>query len=74
MSIEVKLAPELQPIVERARALARERGELLDAPSIKPLTDLSDDARIALGEWVSSGDYDRAVAEIIDDDPELAIQ
>lgn len=74
VAIEVKLAPELQPVVERARTLARERGELLDGPSNMSLTALSDAARLALADWVSSGDYDRAVAEISADDPDLATQ
>lgn len=39
-----------------------------------PSIDLSPAARAALADWVASGDYDRAVAEITADDPDLATQ
>jgi hypothetical protein len=29
---------------------------------------------MTLADWLSSGDYDRAVAKIVADDPELASQ
>ncbi len=68
------LNPELLSVVERARTLARERGELVDGPSASPTGDLSPAARGALADWVASGDYDRAVAEITANDPDLATQ
>lgn len=74
MSTREILDPELQSVVERARDQARQRGELLEGPSDPPSSDLSPAARSALAEWVASGDYDRAVAEIIADDPDLATQ
>lgn len=70
----MKLDPELQRVVERARAAARERGELLDEPSGIAGDDLSPEAKAALAEWVSSGDYDRIVAEITANDPDIATQ
>jgi hypothetical protein len=74
MSTQAELGPELQLVVDRARAQARRRGELLDEPSGVPSTDLSDAARAALTDWISSGDYDRAVADITADDPDIATQ
>ena len=74
MATQVKLDPELLSVVERARRLARERGELVDGPSASPTGDLSPAARGALADWVASGDYDRAVAEITANDPDLATQ
>ena len=74
MATQVNLDPELQSIVERARKQAGERGELLDGPAAPFSTDLSPAARAALADWVTSGDYDRAVAEITADDPDLATQ
>lgn len=74
MSTQERLDPELQSVVERARNEACERGDLLDGPSDPPSADLSPAARAALAGWVSSSDYDRAVAEIIADDPDLATQ
>lgn len=74
VATQVKLDPELQRIVERARAAARERGELVDGPSGIAGDDLSPEARAALADWVASGDYDRIVAEITADDPDIATQ
>jgi hypothetical protein len=67
----MRLDPELQAAVERARDAARERGELLDGPAPAPSEGLSSQARAALAGWVDSGDYDRSVAEIVSDDPGL---
>lgn len=74
MATQVKLDPELQAVVERAREMARERGELRDAPWTPPSDPLPAEAREALRDWVDSGDYDRAVAELLADDPDLATQ
>lgn len=73
MSTPEQLDPELHSVVERARRQARERGELLVGPASLP-TALSATASAVLADWVSSGDYDRAVTEIIADDPDLATQ
>ena len=74
MSTQVKLDPALQSVVERSREQARKRGELRDGPATFPSGGLSSVAKAALAEWVASGDYDRAVAEITADDPDLAPQ
>jgi hypothetical protein len=74
MATQVNLDPELQSTVERARKQASERGELLDGPAAPFSADLSPAARAALADWVTSGDYDRAVAEITAGDPDLATQ
>lgn len=75
------LSPELRAAVLRARrVLAQEReahaaaidaGQIPSAPAATPLPPLSPEAREALREWRASGDYDRAVAEIVADDPDL---
>jgi hypothetical protein len=69
-----KLDPELVERVERARAQARQRGELLDGPSGISGRDLSSAARAALADWVASGDYDRIVGEITAGDPDIETQ
>ncbi len=74
MATKLKLDPEVQRVVERARAAAREHGELLDGPSGIAGADLSPEAKAALAEWVTSGDYDRVVAEITANDPDIATQ
>jgi hypothetical protein len=70
----MKLDPDFKAIVDRARVQARERGELRDdrwAPSDDLLPA---EARAAVVDWMASGDYDRAVGEIVADDPDLATQ
>jgi hypothetical protein len=74
MATQVKLDPVLQSRVEHAREQASERGELLDGPGTPPSDGLSPIAQAVLADWVASGDYDRAVAEIVVDDPDLATQ
>ncbi len=70
----MNLGPELQALVDRLRAEARERGELPGRPWSASVDPLPPEARAALKDWVSSGDYDRAVAELVADDPDLATQ
>lgn len=74
MTTRVRLDAELRSVVERARIRAREQGELLDTPSGLPPCGLSPAASAVLVDWVGSGDYDRAIAEITADDPDLATQ
>lgn len=74
VATRMKLDPELQAVVERARVLARERGELRDGPGASPSEGLSPAVRAAVADWVDSGDYDRAVAELVADDPDLQTQ
>ncbi|MCU1498631.1 MAG: hypothetical protein JWM47_2584 [Acidimicrobiales bacterium] len=74
MAKEVHLDPEFERIVERARAMAIADGEILTEPSYLPPSTLSPEARAALDDWVTSGDFDRAIAEITADDPDIATQ
>jgi len=74
MATRPKLGPDLQAVVERARAQAREHGELLGGPGVPPSEGLSPAIRAAVADWLDSGDYDRVVAEIVADDPDLQTQ
>ena len=71
---EMKLDPEPQALVERARAEACEQGKLHDTPGAASDDPLSAEERAALIDWVESGDYDRAIAEFVADDPGLTSQ
>lgn len=71
MATTPKLDPEFEAVVERARRMARENGDLRDEPWAPSNDPLPDAARAALRDWVDSGDYDRAVAEIVANDPDL---
>jgi hypothetical protein len=66
------LSPAFAAAVERARTAARAAGELRDEPVgiAKPPFDASQ--REVVAAWRASGGYDRIVAEIVADDPELA--
>ena len=66
--------PELNEAVERASTGAREVGELLDPPTEPFRSPLSPEVQSVLREWRDSGEFDRALAEVIADDPELADQ
>jgi hypothetical protein len=74
MANQRTISPELAAVVARARAAAEEAGELRSTPFSFPDAGLSPEARAAIADWLSSGDYDRAVAEIVADDPDLATQ
>ena len=65
------LSPELREAVERARAQAEADGELHPAkgPYESPLPPV---VRDKLDEILHDGTYDRAVAAVIAEDPELA--
>ena len=69
-----RMSPELSESIERARERAREEGELLDPPTEPFRSPLPPDVQAVLREWRDSGDFDRALAEVIADDPELADQ
>lgn len=74
MAMKLELDPELQAVVARARELARKSGELLDGPGAPSSDGISPAVRAAVADWVDSGDYDRAVAELVADDPDLQTQ
>ena len=67
---QLKLSPELSEAVERARAAAMGSGELVVARYAVLTVPLSSEAKAALDDWVSSGDYE--VSELTADDPDLA--
>jgi len=74
MPNRLKMSPELSDVVERARQAAREAGELLDPPTAPPRSHLSPEVRAVVADWKASGGFDRALSEVISDDPELADQ
>lgn len=74
MANRLTISAELAAVVERARRAAGDAGELRSSPAAPPSSPLSPEARAALAEWRTSGDYDRAVAEIVARDPDLATQ
>ncbi|MCU1498208.1 MAG: hypothetical protein JWM47_2161 [Acidimicrobiales bacterium] len=74
MAKELNLDPELRRTIERGRAQAEADGEILTGPSGMPPNNLSPEARAIVKDWVASGDYDRVVAEITANDPDLATQ
>lgn len=63
--------PELSEAVDRARKGAREAGELLDPPTEPFRSHLSPEVQAVLREWRDSGEFDRAIAEVVADDPDL---
>lgn len=65
------MTPEFRALVERTRDRAREAGELLDPPTEPWRSPLSPEVRTVLREWRDSGDFDRALAEVTADDPDL---
>ena len=74
MSNRLTTNAQLSAVVERARQAAEESGELLSSPAEPSASPLSPEARAALVEWRTSGDYDRAVSETVGHDPDLATQ
>jgi len=66
------MSPELRDAIDRARRQARVAGELLDSPTEAPRSPLSALARAALADWKASGDFERTVAVVAADDPDLA--
>jgi len=73
MSIR-SMTPALAAAVERARQHASATGELLAEPSGSFSSPFDPDEREVVAAWHSSGDYDRIVAELVADDPDLATQ
>ncbi len=68
------LSPELSEAVKRAREGARHAGELLAPRTTPPKSPLSPEVRRVIAEWKASADFDRALAEVIADDPDLATE
>ncbi|MGH9136166.1 MAG: hypothetical protein ACRD0G_03850 [Acidimicrobiales bacterium] len=74
MTSRLTMSPELAVTVDRARRLAAEAGELRSTPAGSPGSPLPAEAKAALVDWKTSGDYDAAVAEVVAQDPDLATQ
>lgn len=74
MANRLRLSPELRRAVEHARLGAHEAGELLEPPASPPQSPLSPEVRAVLADWKASGDFDRALAEVVADDPGLSPQ
>lgn len=74
MALRLGSDPELSAVVERARRRAQEAGELqlVGAPPFESPLDPA--AREIVVSWIRDGGYDRAVAEVVADDPDLATQ
>ena len=70
MAKPVTFSTEFQATVDRAR----ESGELHDTPAGRCELELGDEVRAAIKDWLDSGDYDRIVAQIVANDPELATE
>ena len=68
------LDPELAALVERARRRAVATGELEPRHSGTVESTVPSEARTLVQEWLRDGGYDEAVASVVADDPELAIQ
>jgi hypothetical protein len=68
------LDPELAAVVERARHRAQAAGELRPLRLTTPASALPEEARPIVHEWLRDGGYDDAVALVVSQDPDLAIQ
>jgi hypothetical protein len=68
------LDPELAAVVERARHRAQAAGELRPPRLTTPASTLPQETRHIVREWVRDEGYDDAVALVVSQDPELAIQ
>lgn len=70
MATELRSDPELTELLERARTRAAEDGEVLTGPTpVGP--SLSSEAGQIVASWLDDGGYDRAVADITAEDPDL---
>ncbi len=66
--------PALSAAVEHARQLAQGRGELRTSPWSGPASPLSAEARQIVASWVRDGGYERALADVVANDVDLADQ
>jgi hypothetical protein len=70
MATDLRSDPELAKLVEQARTRAAEAGELLTGPTAIE-SPLSEEAREIVVSWLAEGGYDRAMAAVEAEDPEL---
>jgi hypothetical protein len=68
------MSPALEAAVERARLEAQSTGELLRGPEGSAESPFDATEREIIASWHSSGGYERAVAEFVDRDPDIATQ
>lgn len=74
MTAQPTSSAHLTDVIARCRARAEELGELRP-PKVGTFTSaFNDEARQILAEWRHGGGYERALAEIVADDPELTDQ
>lgn len=74
MATRQRLDANLATVVERSRARAAALGELTP-PAIGPIESVfTDEARTIVAEWARDGGYERALDEIAEVDPDLAVQ
>lgn len=66
--------PHLRQPWERARLEAQSTGELLRGPEGSAESPFDATEREIIASWHSSGGYERAVAEFVDRDPDIATQ
>ena len=74
MALQLHSDPELAAVVARARRRAQEAGELHPAGNPPFESVLDPAAREIVVSWIRDGGYDRAVAEVVADEPDLATQ
>ncbi|MGH9055509.1 MAG: hypothetical protein ACRDYY_06535 [Acidimicrobiales bacterium] len=72
MATELHLDPELAAVVEHARRRARETGELPRGPVSPFQSSIPPEARTVIAAWLRDGGYEKAVARIAAEDPDLA--
>ena len=72
MATEFHMDPELAAVVDRARRLAEEMGDLPRGPFPIFESTIPPEAADTLVQWLRDGSYDRAVARIVAEDPDLA--
>lgn len=68
------LTPALAAAVDRARVEATASGGLRTTPVGSSPSPFEPDERELIAAWRSSGEYDRMVADMVVDDPDLATQ
>jgi hypothetical protein len=74
MALQLHSDPDLAAVVARARRRARDAGELHPASDAPVASTLDPAAREIVESWIREGGYERAVAEVVADDPDLATQ
>jgi hypothetical protein len=73
MATELPLDPEFAAVVERARRLAVEMGEI-PARAGRSVPTIPPEARQIIAEWLRGGGYEAAIAQVAAEDPDLANQ